>query len=108
MVKYPRQKLVMTSPVEFPMYGKFKKMELSKEHLLAFWDMVLNRADFNVRTGEKVEDIKKEADGTFTLTTANNRIVAHRGTGAGPYRHAAQTRGQRRRVAQGHVPPDRG
>jgi len=24
----------MTSPVEFPMYGKFKKMELSKEQLL--------------------------------------------------------------------------
>jgi Pyruvate/2-oxoacid:ferredoxin oxidoreductase delta subunit len=26
--KYPRQKLVMTSPVEFPMYGKFKKLQL--------------------------------------------------------------------------------
>src|SRR6059058_981270 len=49
--KYPRQKLVMTSPVEFPMYGKFKKMQLSKENLLAFWDMVLNRVDFNVSTG---------------------------------------------------------
>ena len=48
VAKYPRQKLVMTSPVEFPMYGKFKKMQLSKENLLAFWDMVLNRADFNV------------------------------------------------------------
>src|SRR5207248_9435573 len=54
VAKYPRQKLVMTSPVEFPMYGKFKKTELSKENLLAFWDMVLNRSDFNVRTGEKV------------------------------------------------------
>src|SRR5271165_7614168 len=36
VAKYPRQKLVMTSPVEFPMYGKFKKMQLSKENLLAF------------------------------------------------------------------------
>jgi len=25
VAKYPRQKLVMTSPVEFPMHGKFKK-----------------------------------------------------------------------------------
>ena len=48
MAKYPRQKLVMTSPVEFPMYGKFKKMQLSKENLLAFWDKMLHRADFNV------------------------------------------------------------
>ncbi len=59
VAKYPRQKLVMTSPVEFPMYGKFKKLQLSKEALLAFWDMILNRADFNVSTGDKVEDIKK-------------------------------------------------
>ena len=77
VAKFPRQKLVMTSPVEFPMYGKFKKMELSKEHLLAFWDMVLNRSDFNVRTGEKVEDIKKEADGIFTVKTATNQYRAH-------------------------------
>jgi thioredoxin reductase (NADPH) len=72
VAKYPRQKLVMTSPVEFPMYGKFKKMQLSKENLLAFWDMVLNRADFNVSTGEKVEDIKKGEDGVFTILTATN------------------------------------
>src|SRR4029079_10392005 len=77
VAKYPRQKLVMTSPVEFPMYGKFKKTELSKENLLAFWDMVLNRSDFNVRTGEKVEDINKSPDGVFTVQTANNIYHAH-------------------------------
>jgi len=72
VAKYPRQKLVMTSPVEFPMYGKFKKLQLSKENLLGFWDMILNRADFNVSTGEKVEDIKKAGDGSFSVLTANN------------------------------------
>src|SRR6476646_4499762 len=77
VAKYPRQKLVMTSPVEFPMYGKFKKMQLSKENLLAFWDMILNRSDFNVRTGEKVEDINKTPDGVFTVQTANNVYRAH-------------------------------
>ena len=73
VAKFPRQKLVLTSPVEFPMYGKFKKTELSKENLLAFWDMVLNRADFNAVTGEKVDDIRKGADGVFTVTTPNNQ-----------------------------------
>jgi thioredoxin reductase (NADPH) len=76
VAKYPRQKLVMTSPVEFPMYGKFKKTELSKENLLAFWDMVLNRADFNCRTGETVEDIQKGEDGIFTVKTAHNQYRA--------------------------------
>jgi thioredoxin reductase len=73
VAKYPRQKLVMTSPVEFPMYGKFKKTELSKENLLAFWDMVLNRSDFNCRTGEKVENIQRGDDGIFHVSTANNQ-----------------------------------
>jgi thioredoxin reductase (NADPH) len=73
VAKFPRQKLVMTSPVEFPMYGRFKKTELSKENLLAFWDMVLNRADFNVSTGERVDDIRKGTDGIFTVITANNQ-----------------------------------
>ena len=76
VAKYPRQKLVMTSPVEFPMYGKFKKMQLSKENLLAFWDMILNRSDFNVSTGEKVEDIKRDESGILTVATATNQYRA--------------------------------
>jgi thioredoxin reductase (NADPH) len=76
VAKYPRQKLVMTSPVEFPMYGKFKKMQLSKENLLAFWGMILNRADFNVCTGEKVADIKKGEDGIFIILTASSEYRA--------------------------------
>jgi putative YpdA family bacillithiol system oxidoreductase len=68
--KYPRQKLVMTSPVEFPMYGKFKKMELSKENLLVFWHEVMQRADFKARTGEKVESIQPDMDGCFTVTSS--------------------------------------
>jgi thioredoxin reductase/Pyruvate/2-oxoacid:ferredoxin oxidoreductase delta subunit len=67
VAKYPRQKLVMTSPVALPLYGKFKKMELSKEELIALWKSLLQRSDFNVRTGEKVEDIQKGADGIFTI-----------------------------------------
>jgi len=76
VAKYPRQKLVMTSPVEFPMYGKFKKLQLSKEALLAFWDMILNRADFNVSTGEKVEDVQRSEDGIFTIITSTNQYCA--------------------------------
>jgi putative YpdA family bacillithiol system oxidoreductase len=71
--KYPRQKLVMTSPVQFPMYGKFNKTELSKENLLAFWKQVLDRVDFKARTGEAVEDIKKDEAGVFTVKTTKGQ-----------------------------------
>lgn len=76
VAKYPRQKLVMTSPVEFPMYGKFKKTELSKEDLLAFWRQVLQRVDFKFRKGEKVEGIQKGPDGIFSIVTANSQFRA--------------------------------
>ncbi len=77
VAKYPRQKLVMTSPVEFPMHGKFKKTELSKEELIAFWHKVLQRADFKLRQGEKVEDVKKGEDGIFTVMTPKAQYRAH-------------------------------
>ena len=76
VAKYPRQKLVMTSPVEFPMHGKFKKTELSKEELIAFWKRVCERADFRVRQGEKVEDVRKRQDGIFTVSTPNGQYLA--------------------------------
>ena len=77
VAKYPRQKLVMTSPVEFPMYGRFKKTELSKEELIAFWSKVLERTDFKFRKGEKVEDVRKGEDGIFVVVTAKNQYRAH-------------------------------
>jgi putative YpdA family bacillithiol system oxidoreductase len=76
VAKYPRQKLVLTSPVEFPMYGKFKKTEISKEELIEFWHKVIGRVDFKFRKGEKVEDIKKGEDGIFTVTTTKGNILS--------------------------------
>jgi thioredoxin reductase (NADPH) len=76
VAKFPRQKVVTTTPLEFPVYGKLNKTELSKEHLLAFWDMVLNRFEFNVCADAMVEDIRKAPNGTFTVMTATQRYRA--------------------------------
>jgi thioredoxin reductase (NADPH) len=77
VAKYPRQKLVLTSPVEFPMYGKFKKTEISKEELIEFWHKVIGRVDFRFRKGEKVQDINKGEDGIFTVTTSKGQYRSH-------------------------------
>jgi thioredoxin reductase (NADPH) len=69
VLKYPREKLVMTSPVEFPLYGKLRSTQFSKEELLAFWEKIIQRADLNIRTGECVEEIRQE-DGAFLVKTA--------------------------------------
>src|SRR6266700_727783 len=69
--KYPRQKLVMTSPVEFPLHGKFRKTALSKEELLAFWQQIMQRTDLCIKTGEVVELVQKDDDGLFSVKTVN-------------------------------------
>ncbi|MBZ5697603.1 MAG: NAD(P)-binding domain-containing protein [Acidobacteriia bacterium] len=76
VAKYPRQKLVLTSPVELPIYGKFRKTELSKEDLLSVWNEVLHKVDFKFRGGEKVEEIKKGGDGIFDVVTAKGQYRA--------------------------------
>ncbi|MBV9886745.1 MAG: NAD(P)-binding domain-containing protein [Acidobacteria bacterium] len=75
--KYPRQKLVMTSPVDFPMHGKFKKLELSKEDLLNFWNSLMHSADFKVRLGEKLEDLRRDEGGIFTIVTSKGQYRSH-------------------------------
>ena len=77
VAKYPRQKLVMTSPVELPTYGKFKKTELSKEELIALWNKIFARVDFKVRTGESVEDILMSKDGTYITMTNHGEYRSH-------------------------------
>ncbi|HEY7195411.1 MAG TPA: NAD(P)-binding domain-containing protein [Gemmatimonadales bacterium] len=76
VAKYPRQKLVMTSPVEFPLYGKFNKLQISKEEIIKFWQKIHGRAGLKVNTHEKVERIAKEPDGVFTIESAKGRYRA--------------------------------
>lgn len=72
VTKYPRQKLVMTSPVEFPLHGRFNKTTLSKEDLLAFWKKIMERTDLNIHTTEGVEAVQRQWDGHFTVRTTKH------------------------------------
>jgi putative YpdA family bacillithiol system oxidoreductase len=76
VAKYPRQKVVMTSPVDFPIHGKFNKLEISKEQLMEFWAAVIKKGNVRVRTQEKVEAIGREADGTLTIKSTGGEYRA--------------------------------
>ncbi len=76
VAKYPRQKLVMTSPVDFPIHGKFNKLEISKEKLMEFWASVIRKGNVQVRTQEKVESIDRAADGTLTVRSSRGEYRA--------------------------------
>jgi thioredoxin reductase (NADPH) len=76
VAKYPRQKLVLTSPVSIPLYGTFSKLEISKENLLETWRKIFLRANLKVNAGEKVEDIQKDNEGIFTVLTTKRQYCA--------------------------------
>lgn len=55
---YPRQKLVLTSPVELPLYGKLKVAEISKEDLLGLWQGIVKQYNLNITTNCKLEHLE--------------------------------------------------
>lgn len=84
---YPRHKIVMTSPVELPLYGNVKLRETTKEALLDLWISVIKKTGLEIRTGEKMTGLSREADGFRVITSkgeypARNVVLAigRRGT----------------------------
>lgn len=73
---YPRGKIVMTAPVDLPLYGRVQMRETTKEALLELWSDVLDRTGVRIRYGERVERVKPESDGTFTVHSTNLRLRA--------------------------------
>jgi len=70
ILSYPRQKLVMTTPVEIPQYGVLRKRELSKEELLELWSEIVSKTKLNVSCGEQLENVLPD-DGLLTAVTTH-------------------------------------
>lgn len=54
---FPRSKIVMTSPMDLPLYGKVKLVETKKSELLALWEKVISEHQIVIREQTKVEHI---------------------------------------------------
>jgi thioredoxin reductase/NAD-dependent dihydropyrimidine dehydrogenase PreA subunit len=68
---FPRQKIVMTNPMDLPLYGKIKLYETSKVELLELWTNVLTKNNVTINELEKVESIQRD-NGHFSVTTNKN------------------------------------
>ena len=80
---FPRSKIVMTSPMNLPLFGKVKLYDTSKDELLQLWNKVISQHDIEIREQTKVEDIVPLADDTFKIITntkeefiSNNVLIA--------------------------------
>ncbi len=59
---FPRSKIVMTAPMDLPLYGKVKLFETSKKELLDLWLSVLSKHNITVRERTKVESIQPDGN----------------------------------------------
>lgn len=76
VAQYPRAKIVMTEPADFPLYGRVKMRRVRKERLLELWQRILKKTKLAIRYGERVQSI--ERDGTGFLVTTNSHYYKTR------------------------------
>jgi thioredoxin reductase (NADPH) len=79
ILHYPRRKLVMTQPVEIPLYGSLNKDEYAKEELMEIWQTVCHDNHVKIHSGERLSHMERQGD-HFLLTfesgtTASSRFV---------------------------------
>lgn len=67
---FPRKKIVMTSPMDIPLYGKIKLRETTKMELLDLWNDVLGKNEIVIKEQSKVESIVFQ-DNRFVVETAS-------------------------------------
>ncbi|MBE0571210.1 MAG: NAD(P)-binding domain-containing protein [Ignavibacteriaceae bacterium] len=72
---FPRAKVVMTSPMDLPLYGKIKLSETSKSELLKLWNEVLSKNSITINEQEKVETIEKQQS-IFIVKTSKGHYTA--------------------------------
>jgi thioredoxin reductase len=66
---FPRAKIVMTSPMDLPLYGKVKLYETSKDELLDLWKKVIAEHHLTINENTKVESIIPIENGNFKVIT---------------------------------------
>ncbi len=72
---FPRAKVVMTSAMDLPLYGKVKLSETSKGELLNLWTDAITKNNIKINEQEKVEHIERE-DEIFRIRTSRGIYTA--------------------------------
>jgi thioredoxin reductase (NADPH) len=65
---FPRAKVVMTSAMDLPLYGKVKLFETSKNQLLELWTKVIKHNNIEIHEFKKVEKVIKQNEDFSVIT----------------------------------------
>lgn len=72
---FPRSKIVMTSAMDLPLFGKLKLYETSKAELLDVWIKALDKNNISIRENTKVENVIAE-NGDFKVVTQSGEEIS--------------------------------
>jgi len=72
---FPRNKIVMTAPVDLPLVGKVKIRETTKEALLEMWESILLEHNLNTEFQCRLEGIQREGSGFRVDTTGGHHFT---------------------------------
>lgn len=68
VMSFPRAKIVMTSPMDLPLWGRVKLFQTTKTELIELWRNVLQKNKIKINEEEKVERIER-VNRHFVVTT---------------------------------------
>ncbi|MGE0172511.1 MAG: NAD(P)-binding domain-containing protein [Oligoflexales bacterium] len=76
---FPRQKIVMSHPVDFPVFGKiqFPQHKVSKEDILGIWHKIRKQAKLRIQEETKFETLTKDG-GKFIVKTSKGTLTAQK------------------------------
>ena len=74
---FPRAKVVMTSPVEIPLYGKIKLHETSKSELIGLWTEILQKNRITINENEKINEIIRH-NGYFEVISNHDKYTTQK------------------------------
>jgi len=75
---FPRAKIIMTSPMDLPCYGKIKLFQTSKSELLSLWKEVIEKNNIVVREHFKVDSIGKKDDQFVVSNSSGETFSANK------------------------------
>jgi thioredoxin reductase len=76
VAKYPRRKLVVTQPVELPLYGRLARQTYLKEELIDLWRQVARDFDLPIQGGVTFHGLRRLPDGAWRVKTSQGELEA--------------------------------
>lgn len=76
VTSYPRRKLVMTQPVELPLYGKLTRTTYTKEELLELWEEIVREHGIEILAQAGFTGLDRSPEGNYLVYSSRGTLEA--------------------------------